>query len=115
MNQNLKNFIEEGEKEFDEKFINLCSIVIPPTGNHKDIDRKEEVKQFISSRQISLIKMIVEIVEGGKKPKPTKPAVDELGRPNLSPTEQFERTEDRGFNKGLDTISSKLKEVTDGK
>ena len=83
MNQNIKNFIEEGEKEFDKEieklddiyyksndgydalieYLNskdnlLCrDMAYPETQYELDPDK---VKQFISSRQISLIKMIVE-------------------------------------------------------
>ena len=61
MTQNIKNFIENGEKEFEEKFGFLNNII----ESHCIIGAKEwnwgkEIKRFIYSRQISLIKMIVE-------------------------------------------------------
>jgi len=52
MNQNIKNFIEEGEKSFDKKWVKLFE-----EGSWPMIGI--ELKHFISSRQISLIKMIV--------------------------------------------------------
>lgn len=64
MNQNIKNFIEEGEKEFDKEFSNVIwqeqciqgSYVL----SYKEKEAPNRLKHFISSRQISLIKMIVE-------------------------------------------------------
>jgi len=94
---NLKNFIEEGEKEFDRKFVVHCS-----DGDllGKDDDGGKEVKRcknFISSRQISLIKMIVEMVESEKRDQ------YDFGIQDPAYAEQ------EGFNQALDTISSKLK------
>lgn len=73
MNQNIKNFILEGEKEFEERFLvnvkNKLGWKLPRIAYVWEESGKEEVewedmekelKQFISSRQISLIKMIVE-------------------------------------------------------
>jgi hypothetical protein len=74
MNQNIKNFIENGEKEFERLY---------GAGGAPDI--RPDIKQFISSRQISLIKMIVEM----------KHDCEERGHP-----EDFEK---------------KLLELTDGK
>ena len=54
MNESIKNFIEEGEKELERVIYDSYEI----------LDSKgkgfEQVKQFWNSRQISLIKMIVE-------------------------------------------------------
>jgi hypothetical protein len=77
MNQNIKNFIEEGEKLLDEKFPNSKNLPEYETVSGKDsycllkhewngngwtlIPVREDIKQFISSRQILLIKMIVEM------------------------------------------------------
>jgi len=67
MNESIKNFIEEGEKQFEEKWTEdystgiICDLINGnEIGNSANFD---DIKQFISSRQISLIKMIVEIVE----------------------------------------------------
>ena len=60
----IKEWLQQGEKEFDEKFTYMGR-------NQADqLDRIwngrvtiPSMKQFISSRQISLIKMIVDMVE----------------------------------------------------
>ena len=66
-NLNIKEWLQQGEKEFEEKF---CSIYDTPvfvdngilTKTYPLLNTKNgnDIKQFISSRQISLIKMIVE-------------------------------------------------------
>lgn len=62
MNESIKNFIQQGEKEFD---IKCYESYVKDGFLTKDLDDDWRidnllVKQFISSRQISLIKMIVE-------------------------------------------------------
>ena len=136
MNQNIKNFIDEGEKADLEYFAELEHIrwskwqnylhsflvwnndikgwVLPHekkehwqsqintpyqllSEKEKDSDRDQVIpylKRF-SSRQISLIKMIVEMVESEKYTGKSELELDAY----------------KGFNKGLDTISSKLKEL----
>ncbi len=107
--ENIKNFIEEGEKEFEEKF--LYWVVLGSTLNDGSIRRfkavepdAEEVIKFISSRQISLIKMIMEMVESGKK---------EVYFLNYK-EDSIENAENRGNNQVLDTISSKLSSLVNG-
>jgi len=41
--------INEKIEEFEEKFVNLCTIVIPKNGKHKDIECKKEVKDFLTN------------------------------------------------------------------
>ena len=95
MNQNIKNFIEEGEKEFDK-------IEITGIGEWKTSADRNNIKQFISSRQISLIKMIVEMVESEKK------ETRFLDNGTMSVVGNWANPV---FNSALDTISSKLKEL----
>lgn len=70
MNESIKNFILEGEKEFEEKinkFPHWGDEVYSPGDEEFIVELNsvgvEELKQFISSRQISLIKMIVESIK----------------------------------------------------
>ena len=91
MNNKIKNFIEEGEKEFEEKFF-IDNGKIP-------VEEYVDIKQFISSRQISLIKIIVEMVESEKEKVPSK------DDDSIYPIVVEE------INKKLDTISSKLKDL----
>ena len=102
MTQQIKNFIEEGEKSFDKKWVKLFE-----EGSWPMIGI--ELKQFISSRQISLIKMIVDMVESEKKCNKTAYIK------YTEPTEWDFTEEDKKINQALDTISSKLLELTDGK
>ena len=103
MNKNIKNFIEEGEKELKGRFaMKDWDIYI----EHATL--VEDIQKFISSRQISLIKMIVEMVESEK--------VKRLGLNNKMKDDRFhDRLEINHdisvHNKTLDTISSKLKEL----
>ena len=131
MTQNIKNFIEEGEKELMKRFVTRCSDG-DLLGGKNDNDGKEvkRLKKFISSRQISLIKMIVEMVESEKKERPIR-SLEELALgmakfENLSEEDKVKvKNKDNGFyiknveyvvhNQTLDTISSKLKAITDGK
>ena len=94
MTNQIKNFIEEGEKEYEEKF---CHNLDDTEGvlSFYETTQAENVKQFISSRQISLIKMIVEMMES--EPIYTKTFSPEIRLINL------------------DTISSKLKKVYEEK
>jgi hypothetical protein len=60
MTQQIKNFIEEGEMELHNfRFSNRNELVCIAC-NSRDFVCKNCIKQFISSRQISLIKMIVD-------------------------------------------------------
>ena len=68
MTNQIKNFIQEGENEFHSKFVEFASdgssygagLRIIHAGTIDDREILDNIKQFISSRQISLIKMIVE-------------------------------------------------------
>lgn len=60
MENNIKNFIEEGEKEFDKRFPSIESYS-QRSGDYTEAPIPH-IKAFISSRQISLIKMIVESI-----------------------------------------------------
>jgi hypothetical protein len=132
--EQIKNFIEEGEKEFDKGYYTFRFEFTDLDGKRKfkvcywsDGIPKEEalknvhnyiygfknakltdftdnsyVKQFITSRQISLIKMIVEMIDGDIK----KMKEDWNPQYNLELQDKCD---------ALDTISSKLKELTDGK
>jgi hypothetical protein len=95
MENQIKNFIEEGEKSFDKKWVKLFE-----EGSWPMIGI--ELKQFISSRQISLIKMIVE------------DTILELGKINfledITGEENRKLTLER-YRKFRDTISSKLKAI----
>jgi len=104
MTQNIKNFIEEGEKEFEgfgKTKINGA------TFDYTNLYSK--LKDWHSSRQISLIKMIVEMVESEKKIKTFPQSLNTWD----GKTEHFERlsSSDINFNQALDTISSKLKDL----
>jgi len=97
MTQNIKNFIEEGEKEFEgfgKTKINGA------TFDYTNLYSK--LKDWHSSRQISLIKMIVD------------DTILELGKINfledITGEENRKLTLER-YRKFRDTISSKLKEV----
>ena len=99
MNKSIKNFIKEGEKKFEEfydKYNSENGGLLYPNRT------KDKLKQFISSRQISLIKMIVEEISK----TPTTTTSDKM-----PPFRVYEMT-GKEFK---DTISSKLKELTDGK
>ena len=95
MENQIKNFIEEGEKSFDKKWVKLFE-----EGSWPMIGI--ELNQFISSRQISLIKMIVE------------DTILELGKINfledITGEENRKLTLER-YRKFRDTISSKLKAI----
>ena len=100
MTNQIKNFIENGEKLFDDKF-------------ELDYDGRpcfeiSEIKQFISSRQISLIKMIVE-----NEMQDVEKAIKWANDPY---TKGYSQSWLSGYQKAyeqvkndLDTISSKLK------
>ncbi len=91
--ENIKNFILEGEEEFDKEFTEVsCEC------GARDLFDFSKVKQFISSRQISLIKMIVEMVESEKYTGKSELELDAY----------------KGFNQALDTISSKLSSLVNG-
>lgn len=97
--ENIKNFILEGEEEFDKEFTEVsCEC------GARDLFDFSKVKQFISSRQISLIKMIMEMVESGKK---------EVYFLNYK-EDSIENAENRGNNQALNTISSKLSSLVNG-
>ena len=114
-----------------KRFVTRCSDG-DLLGGKNDDDGKEvkRLKKFISSRQISLIKMIVEMVESEKKERPIR-SLEELALgmakfENLSEEDKVKvKNKDNGFyiknveyvvhNQTLDTISSKLKAITDGK
>ena len=91
MTQNIKNFIEEGEKEL----LNIIGETTLVKDENWATKNKEDIKQFISSRQISLIKMIVEENNKAKLGKEYTGSID------------FKL----GYNTAIDTISSKLKEL----
>lgn len=117
MTNQIKNFIEEGEKEFEEKFGDPMKkkygkgfVLYCTNCNGKSYD---DIKQFISSRQISLIKMIVEMCEDEKRE--LKQDCNECLSCESGMSNCDVRDQDRQFNKALDTISSKLKTLTDGK
>jgi len=134
MNQNIKNFIEEGEKELLEELAELehqqwcdwsrnlrTTEKLTPERimrweelwiNYKDLpeDQKESDRKYArkvleksSSRQISLIKMIKDMVESEKKDAldKTRDKIVKDGYGYL-----YERL--IGHNIALDTISSKL-------
>jgi hypothetical protein len=58
MNQNIKNFIENGEKEFERLY---------GAGGAPDI--RPDIKQFISSRQISLTAFLIKMIVEGTREK----------------------------------------------
>ena len=105
MNQNIKNFILEGEKEFDDVFKNTqrMNLDIPIINSETLIEstHRKKLKQFISSRQISLIQMIVDMCEYNKSG-----LFDEETNTILPMNDQ-----DKYNNQAIDTISSKLKEI----
>lgn len=121
MTNQIKNFIEEGEEElicevmddylrdarFGEKLITK-----EDEKEHLVVMRKhfEKLKQFISSRQISLIKMIVEMVESEKKEGLNGENLPFENSPDIYGNQRIESFK-KGHNQALDTISSKLKEV----
>lgn len=116
MNQNIKNFIEEGEKEFDalyERTLDAGYESVEGLGDTKEHDKVyEDFKQFISSRLISLIKMIVEERDNQIKSRIANIFASKYeNEPRVS--ERIERAimsvfEDKNYEP-LDTISSKLK------
>ena len=132
MTQNIKNFIEEGEPLFNEKFgMYTRQVAISQTPddikNNLPIlytDISNELKQFIFSRQISLIKMkdqefqdklkmIIDMIKSKKKKKKSKkPCPDEIIGCYVYHYETKLSNKDKSFNQALDTISSKLKELT---
>lgn len=58
----MNNKLEALRESFDKQFINLCSIVIPKEGNHRDMDRKEEVWDFFLSRFATIMDEVVESI-----------------------------------------------------
>ena len=120
MTNQIKNFILEGEKEFDKEFVSSDGTYILDSNLHLAngdiINTPTQLKQFISSRQISLIKMIVEMVESEKKIDPIKNGMDRGYNPRAYDRERKETIiYNKGNNQALDIISSKLSELTDGK
>jgi len=100
MNQNIKNFILEGEKELREQWREDFDL----DNFTKNDDRYECIADFwlekFSSRQISLIKMIVEIVN-----KVEVTVYDErISKDVVDIVEKI-------VQETKDTISSKLKEL----
>jgi len=83
MEEKIKNFIEEGKKEFEDRFPDYE--LDAESQGHETI--RKNLKQFISSRQISLIKMIVEEIK-------------DINVHEFNTREEL-----------IDTISSKLKEL----
>jgi len=66
------NIYKDSIKEFEEKFVNLCTIVIPAYGeNHKDMERTQEVKSHLHSHTIKLLEGVVRELEGRKKDEKT--------------------------------------------
>lgn len=64
MNKSIKNFILEGEKEFEEKYDCIISDSQSDIyGDRISSFRSQQIKDFLYSRQISLIKIIMEMVE----------------------------------------------------
>lgn len=120
MTQNIKQFIEEGEKSIEKlakNYANASYLVSEESHDEiEEIQALKQLKQFISSRQISLIKMIVE------RMKEEIWAYHKLNNEWLKKynvSEELEKELNEMFmhshNEPLDTISSKLKELTDGK
>jgi len=120
MTKNIKNFIEEGEKESFEELKKQCA-------GHYDVSLPPEVLSWHSSRQISLIKMIVEMVESEKKDKVSsccglretyckhtrQQMICDCGGgacPCGNPS-KLVFNDIKVHNQALDTISSKLKEL----
>ena len=115
--QNIKEFLESGEKEFDEKFT-------PARNGDYTEHPRPHILAWHNSRQISLIKMVVEMCESEKKY--TEDTVNEdggrYGYCNFCEDHISQHNEEEKLicgcdyhNSALDTISSKLKELTDGK
>lgn len=87
--ENIKNFIEEGEKEFEEKFWKT----------NCEIQGTKFMTDWHKHSQISLIKMIVEMVESEKKD-------------GIALCMGCDCNEE--YNQALDTISSKLSSLVNG-
>jgi hypothetical protein len=101
MTNQIKNFILEGEKELKDSLLNEWGV-----DNRASDSFDNWIIKKSSSRQISLIKMIVEMVESEKKEE------------YLYHDEYYHSNHECDVlthNQALDTISSKLKELTDGK
>jgi len=100
MTNQIKNFIEEGDKEFEEISERQIFLLNGKKGTLKNTIIYESLKKDRKQFAISLIKKIVEMMESEKK--------------DDTPEEHFDLTQ-TGFNQALDTISSKLLALTDGK
>ena len=61
----MNNKLEALRESFDKQFINLCSIVIPKEGNHRDMSRKDEVWDFFLSRFATIIDEVVKEYQMG--------------------------------------------------
>ena len=97
----IKNFILEGEKEFEEKFNSYEEPEKYLTNRDIENGKLKAHLDWHKQRQISLIKMIVDMVESEKIQNPQSTFA--------SPIDEYLWHENNGVNKGLDTISSKLK------
>ena len=103
MTNQIKNFIEEGEKELIQKVQELepsgFNILSPASDNGYYLD-EDKAKEWYHSSQISLIKMIVGMVESEKKVI-------------LSKRDEEDSVYINEYNKGLETIIRQLSNLRD--
>lgn len=114
MTQNIKNFIEEGEKELIE-FISDLQKTYPLQHITPHPQYELDIRNKAKSIQISLIKMIVDVVKDMRLKNEN--AIDKLEEVDERAriTNLLNENLQIGYQLALQDISSKLKELTDGK
>ena len=59
---------------------------------------RELIIDFVAKELTAKDTALRSLIEGMSRTKDSRPSLDELGRPQLTPTEIQERAEDRGYN-----------------
>ena len=110
MTNQIKNFIDE-EKKIEEEFIEILEYGKDLTSEEvwTDLEKIQWLRKSMKSYKISLIKMIVEMVESEKN------GYTEYREKGSDEFEKAELLRGQGYNTAIDTISSKLKTLNDGK
>lgn len=104
--KDITTYLAEAKENFDKKFNHW--ILQDDQEVYRSFDLiKDFLEQTLTQLHDTLREEIAREIESKKKPKFTKPVLDELGRQNLTPTELFDRAEDRGFNQAI-TLSASI-------
>ena len=112
----INKIIEEGEKEFDEKIPKMivdlvwsitdggCQIRENQCLTYQDepVREYEDIKAWHTSQQHKLLQSIVEMIEETRKEK----------RADWGRETSYEMENKNGFNEALDSLKSKLLDIT---